>query len=69
MADADQIFAEIDTDNDGYVSVAELKAYRDKTRSVSESAAARYVKLLDKDNDDRISREEFAQSFLGRPNS
>jgi hypothetical protein len=42
MADAKQIFAEIDTDNDGYISVAELKDYLQCTRSTSDAASSRY---------------------------
>ncbi|PXX55543.1 EF hand domain-containing protein [Nocardia tenerifensis] len=66
MADANETFAEIDTDNDGYISVAELKAYLDRTRKVSEAANTRYHGLLDENNDGQISFEEFERSFLAR---
>ncbi|MQY24857.1 EF-hand domain-containing protein [Nocardia aurantia] len=66
MANAKQIFDEIDTDTDGYISCAELKAHLDNKRSVSDSAASRYFNLLDKDDDDQISFAEFEQSHLSR---
>ncbi|MGW0251977.1 EF-hand domain-containing protein [Nocardia goodfellowii] len=66
MSEANQSFTEIDTDNDGYISVAELKAYLDQSREVSEGANARYHGLLDKNKDGQISREEFEKSFLAR---
>ncbi|WP_431971636.1 EF-hand domain-containing protein [Nocardia sp. bgisy134] len=64
MADATQVFAEIDLDDDGYISVAELKEYLDRTRPVSDAAGSRYFGLLDKNKDDQISFEEFEQSYL-----
>ncbi|WP_280271092.1 EF-hand domain-containing protein [Nocardia wallacei] len=66
MADANQTFSEIDTDNDGFISVAELKAYLDRTRNISEGANARYHGLLDGNKDGQISREEFEKSSLAR---
>ncbi|WP_281258107.1 EF-hand domain-containing protein [Nocardia fluminea] len=66
MTDANPTFSEIDTDNDGYISVAELKAYLDRTRNVSEAANARYHRLLDENKDGQISREEFEKSSLAR---
>ncbi|MFF0528107.1 EF-hand domain-containing protein [Nocardia amikacinitolerans] len=64
MADATQIFAEIDVDDDGYISVTELKEYLSRTRSTSDAASSRYFGLLDKNKDDQISFEEFERSYL-----
>ncbi|MCP2295004.1 EF-hand domain pair [Nocardia amikacinitolerans] len=64
MADATQIFAEIDLDDDGYISVTELKEYLNRTRSTSDAASSRYFGLLDKNKDDQISFEEFEKSYL-----
>lgn len=53
-------FDEIDTDGDGYISAAELKAHLQQNPKVSDANAEALFRFADDNSDGRISFEEFA---------
>ncbi|MFJ6777493.1 EF-hand domain-containing protein [Kitasatospora sp. NPDC091257] len=53
-------FDEIDTDGDGYISAAELKAHLQENPKVSDANAEALFKFADDNSDGQISFEEFA---------
>ncbi len=54
-------FDEIDTDNDGFVSAAELAAALQNNPRVSDDNIAAIVRIADDDGDRRIDFEEYAE--------
>ncbi|MGH3883573.1 MAG: EF-hand domain-containing protein [Acidimicrobiia bacterium] len=64
MSDGDKTredFDEIDTDDDGYITVSELKASLEGDPNVSDDHVATIAGLADKDGDDKITYEEYAK--------
>ena len=63
----DETFAAIDLDGDGYISVAELKAYCKQFERVNidKAEALRLMKHLDKDSDGRLNGAELLAANLG----
>ncbi|MFD4660227.1 EF-hand domain-containing protein [Kitasatospora sp. NPDC058444] len=53
-------FDEIDTDGDGYISAAELKAHLQENPKVSDANAEALFKFADDNGDGQITFEEFA---------
>jgi len=58
---ANQVFDSIDVDKDGYIDVKELVNYM--IREFSSAAAHRMVRVLDADNDHKISRAEWHRGW------
>ncbi|MEC3978746.1 EF-hand domain-containing protein [Amycolatopsis sp. H20-H5] len=57
-------FKELDSDNDGYITAAELKANLQKNPKVSAENVAKIVQLADENGDKRIDYKEYAK-YLG----
>jgi solute carrier family 25 phosphate transporter 23/24/25/41 len=66
----DEAFSEIDVDNDGFITGAELAGALQKVRFTSATEprhVARALKLLDRDHDGRIDFDEFVSCLLLLP--
>ena len=61
-AQADNMFAEIDTDGDGFLSRAEVTEYI-KRQGGTEDEANEEVDELDTNKDGKLSKEEFRAAF------
>jgi Ca2+-binding EF-hand superfamily protein len=54
-------FDDIDTDDDGYITAAELKESLKSNPKVSDENAAAIVQMADDDGDRKINYEEYAK--------
>ena len=62
QAEADAVFAEIDTDGDGFLSRAEVIAYITKQGGTEDRANEDFDKL-DTDKDGKVSKEELRKAL------
>jgi Ca2+-binding EF-hand superfamily protein len=54
-------FDAIDTDDDGYITAAELKEYHKDDTQLSEENIATIARMADEDGDQKITYEEYTQ--------
>lgn len=57
---AEQQFAEMDTDNDGFITVDELRESLENNPKVTEEHIAQTMAVYDNDGDKKITLEEYA---------
>ena len=64
QAEADAVFAEIDTDDDGFLTREEVIVYITKRGGTEEQASGTFDRL-DTDKDGKVSKEEFRRALTG----
>ena len=62
QAEADAMFAEIDTDGDGFLTREEVIVYITKQGGTEEQASGTFDQL-DTDKDGKLTKEEFRKAF------